>query len=293
MTLGPAVVAIGGGHGLAASLRAARRYAGEVTAVVSVADDGGSTGRLREVDDVPALGDIRRCLVALAAGDRLAIRAFEHRFERGDVAGHALGNLAILALLEETGDFVTAVREAGRLLGVVGSVLPAATVPVILEADTASGTVSGQVAIHRTASAIRRVWLTPDDPPAPPEAVEAIARADQVVIGPGSLYTSVLAAAAVPAIRDAVASAPGCRVYVCNLRPEATETAGYDVATHARALADHGISVDVVLADADALPAGDVLAAMVSVPLARPSGQAHDPDLLASALASLDRQARH
>lgn len=287
---GPRVVALGGGHGLAATLRAVRRYADGVTAIVSVADDGGSSGRLRDAIGVPAPGDLRRCLSALAAdspdGPTLFAQAFEHRFTGGELAGHALGNLVIAGLAAVTGDFVQALDEAARLLGVRGRVLPATTVPVVLTADASAGAVEGQVAVMN-ARGVTRVSLSPADPPAPAAAIEAIASADQIVLGPGSLYTSVLAAAVVPSIRAAVVASPGHTVYVCNLRDQVPETEGYDVADHVAALAAHGIDVDVVLAPPGAPGLGRLDVPYVERPVARPDGLAHDPVMLARALSPL------
>jgi uncharacterized cofD-like protein len=287
MTERPKVVALGGGHGTAVTLRAARRYAAVVTAVVSVADDGGSTGRLRAELDVVALGDIRKCLVALAAESSVLARAFEHRFDDGDLAGHALGNLVLAGLVSATGDLVAGIDEAGALLGAVGRVLPATTDKVTLKADGPGGEVRGQVAVNE-AGRIRRVSLVPGGSAPPPEATAALVAADQVVIGPGSLYTSVLAAVAVPGIADALAATRGQRVYVCNLRPELPETAGYDVGDHVTALREHGVGVDVVLWDPSAgVSAGHVDCSVVGATLTGPNGLVHDPARLAEALCGL------
>src|SRR5580698_7483592 len=152
----PAVVALGGGHGTAVTLRAARQYAGTLTGVVSVADDGGSSGRLRELLNVVALGDIRKCLVALAAPDSALALAFEHRFEDGELAGHALGNLILAGLVEATGDLVEGVRAAAGLLGAEGDVLPATSERVVLKSEGPNGEVAGQVAVS-AAGGIERV----------------------------------------------------------------------------------------------------------------------------------------
>src|SRR5580693_4948674 len=238
----PSVVAIGGGHGTAVTLKAARRYAGLLTGIVSVADDGGSSGRLRELLNVVALGDIRKCLVALAAEDSALAIAFERRFEEGELAGHALGNLILTGLIDATGDLVLGVHEAAQLLGAHGDVLPATTEPVVLKAESANGTVAGQVAVMGTGD-IRTVSLVPDDAQPPPLALERITTADQIVIGPGSLFTSVLAAVAVRGVAEAVASSKAQVVYVCNLHPEVPETEGFDVSDHVAALARHNVSV--------------------------------------------------
>jgi uncharacterized cofD-like protein len=285
---GPHVVAVGGGHGLAASLRAARRYAGTITAIVSVADDGGSSGRLRRQFGIEPPGDLRKCLVALAEEGSPLAAAFEHRFEGtdDDLVGHALGNLLLAALTSVTGDLQEALDEAGRLLGAVGRVVPAAAEPVVLKAEAGAGPVEGQSAVAQTAG-IERVSLVPADVAASPDALEALARADQVVVGPGSLFTSVLAAAAVPGIAAAISAVPGRRVYVANLRPQPAETEGYDVAAHVAALLAHGVAIDVVVADSSGISLGELAVPVVDVPLARPNGMAHDPGRLAEALATL------
>ena len=289
MSAEPRVVALGGGHGLAATLAAARRYAGEVTAIVSVADDGGSSGRLRRALGTPPPGDLRKCLVALGDADRVWGRAFEHRFAEGELEGHALGNLVISGLAEVTGDFLAALAEAGRLVGAVGEVVPATRSPVVLKAQAPGGEdVEGQVAIGR-AGPVAGVSVVPADPEVYPQALDALARAHQVVIGPGSLFTSVLAVVAVPALREALARTRGRKVYVCNLRPQMPETAGFDVAAHVEALLAHGVDIDLVVCDSSTLPLGKPSPPVVDRRLARPDGLAHDPARLAAVLEDLVR----
>ena len=290
----PDVVAVGGGHGLASTIRAARLYAGALTAVVSVADDGGSSGRLREIAGIPAPGDLRRCLVAMAAEGSPWASAFEYRFPSGsgELEGHALGNLIIAGLANMTGDFGTALERAGDLLGAVGRVLPATSVPVVLKAEVAGREVIGQVAVSAIAGgSISSVSIVPPDASVPDEAVAAIRSADQVVLGPGSLFTSVLAAASVPGVRRALDSRRSGRVYVCNLRPQPPETDGFDEAAHLRAVLDHGIPVDVMLAsgpDGSAAGAGTLLGVpVVRADLAAADGSGHDPARLAAALRRL------
>lgn len=283
---GPSVVAIGGGHGLAVSLRAVRTYAGELTAVVSVADDGGSTGRIRAAGDRPAPGDLRKCLVALADPGSLLAGAMEHRFDAGELEGHAFGNLLIVAMEDRGGNLVAALDEIGSLLGAAGRVLPSTTQAVSLHACVASGQeVEGQVSVA-ACDDIGTVHLVPPAP-APPEALAAIARADQIVLGPGSLFTSVLAATAAEGITEAIAASPGTLVYVCNLHPQDPETDGYDVAAHVAALARHGLHPEVVIYDPDAIEGAEGVTGAVAAPVARPSGRAHDPDLLGKALESV------
>jgi uncharacterized cofD-like protein len=280
-------VAIGGGHGTAVTLKAARRYAGLLTGIVSVADDGGSSGRLRELLNVVALGDIRKCLVALAEDDSALAAAFERRSDVGELAGHALGNLILLGLIDVTGDLVQGVREAALLLGARGDVLPATTEPVVLKAESAQGTVAGQVAVMGTGDLLA-VSLVPDDAQPPPLAVERILGAHQVVIGPGSLFTSVLAAVAVHGIAEAVAQSDAQVVYVCNLRPQVPETEGYDVAGHVAALARHNVSVDVVVCDTiQGMGIGATGVPVRDVPLTGENGLVHSPAKLAQALAGL------
>jgi uncharacterized cofD-like protein len=283
---GPRVVALGGGHGLAASLEAARQYAGEVTAIVSGADDGGSSGRLRDAFGIPPPGDLRRCLVALGEPDCLWGRVFEHRFDSGELEGHPVGNLVIAGLATATGDFIAALEEAGRLLQAAGRVLPATETPVVLKAEADGSPVEGQVAVAE-ARHISRVSVVPPDAQAPPQALEALSGADQVVLGPGSLYTSVLAVVAVPALREALERTTASKVYVCNLRHQVPETDGYDVAAHVEALEAHGLQVDVVLCDPKGIPRGDVKVTCVEEDVAKPDGAAHDPSKLARALRAL------
>ena len=287
MTKGqPAVVAIGGGHGLAATLRAVRTYTDRVTAVVSVADDGGSSGRLRELLHIIPPGDLRKCLVAMAEPGSLLASAFEYRFGEEELAGHALGNLILAGLIDGTNDSVAALDEACRLLGVKGRVLPATTDAVVLKADIDGGSVAGQVAVMATDN-IRKVSLVPADPTAPAAAVEALEQADQIILGPGSLFTSVLAAIAVPEIRAGINRSRATKVYVCNLRPQIPETEDFDVAKHVAALVAHGVDVDVTVCDTSSLPLGEPRFSVVDVPLARANGLAHDPAKLASTLADL------
>jgi uncharacterized cofD-like protein len=293
------VVAVGGGHGLSASLRAVRRYAGSITAIVSVADDGGSSGALRaRMPELPAPGDVRRCLGALAEEGSAFGRVLEHRFGEGELEGHALGNLLLVALSQEMGSFSDAVDEVARRVGAVGRVLPATEGPVdlrgrrvqagSLEGPTAQ--VSGQVAVQN-ASGLFEVGLEPSEPASSPEVGAAIRDADQVVLGPGSLFTSVLAAAIVPAVKEALQTTGARRVYVANLGQQVPETAGFAVADEVAALARHGIPIDVVVADpARERGERDVatpLVPVVTASVAAAAGRVHDPALLADVLAKL------
>lgn len=293
----PRVVALGGGHGLATTIQAARLYAGELAAVVSVADDGGSSGRLRQIAGIPAPGDLRRCLVAMAGSDTGSTwaRAFEYRFPSGDLEGHALGNLLIAGLANVTGDFGEALQLASSLLGTVGRVLPATAAPVVLKADVAGTEVLGQVNVSETPGTISGVSIVPPDAPVPAEVLEAIDGADQIVIGPGSLFTSVLAVCVVPEIRNALEARARARtrgdgnpiVYVCNLRPQPPETAGFTPADHLRAVLGHGVPVDVMITHERSAPAEMEGVPVVRAPVDRPDGAGHAPARLAAVLRRL------
>jgi uncharacterized cofD-like protein len=285
---GPSVVAIGGGHGLSRSLGAICSYARCVTAVVSVADDGGSSGRLRESFAIPAPGDIRRCLLALTPRPSKLADALEHRFDSGELEGHAFGNVFLAALTATTGDFVEAVQYLGELLGALGTVLPASASPVELVGLCSGTAVVGQAKIMASGN-VSSVSLLPSDVVAPPSVIDAIANAEQIVIGPGSLYTSVLAALAPKGIADAIATSRGRRVYVANLREQIPETKGYDVAAHLQALLSHGVQPDVVLCDTTEIDLGDLPDGITILDTKLTSRQPamHDESLLGTALSRL------
>jgi uncharacterized cofD-like protein len=262
---GPRVVAIGGGTGLSTLLRGLKEHTSNITAIVTVADDGGSSGALRSELGIPPVGDIRNCIAALADAEPLMSELLGYRFpggrqadgvpvetEPGGLGGHAVGNLIIAALTAlEGGDFEEGVRRMNRVLAVRGQVLPASPTPINLHAATTDGVVvSGQSTVMRTPG-IQRVWISPTEVAASEDALAAIADAEIIVLGPGSLYTSVLPVLLVPEIRDAVAAASAIRVYVCNVATQTGETSGYDLSNHVEALAAHtspGL-VDIVLAN--------------------------------------------
>jgi uncharacterized cofD-like protein len=261
-------VALGGGHGLYATLLALRAITEDVTAVVTVADDGGSSGRLRRELGVLPPGDLRMALTALAADDGGGARwrqVFQHRFGgTGALAGHAVGNLVMAGLLEVLGDPVAMLTEACQLLGVTGRVLPMTTEPLDIEADVAGldgdpntlRQIRGQVAVATTPGRVHRVRLRPDRPQACVEAVCAIGEADLVVLGPGSWFTSVLPHLLVPGLAGALTTTVARRVLVLNLAPQPGETAGFSPEQHLTALRDHappGFTVHAVLADLDAV----------------------------------------
>lgn len=278
------IVAVGGGHGLAASLAALRRITDELTAVVSVADDGGSTGRLRRSSAQVAPGDLRKCLVALAAPNSALARSMEFRFDEGELDGHAVGNLLLSAMTEVCGGLMPALDELSTMLGIRGRVLPATVEPVDLVAVTHGGhQVRGQVAVMGT-SDIDRVWLQPAHAHVAPDVLAAIEAAELIVLGPGSLFTSVLAATAVPALTEAIGEASAHLVYVCNLRPQEGETSGYGVADHVRALERHGLRPQTVLYDPGEIGGADGVEGAVSARLAATETNVHDPYLLEVAL---------
>jgi uncharacterized cofD-like protein len=278
------VVAVGGGHGTAVSLRALRRLTDEVTGVVSVADDGGSTGRLRALLNVAAVGDLRKCLGALADPDNPLTKSFEHRFSVGELDGHAVGNLLLVGLLDATGNLEESVRAVAQVMGVTGTIVPASCEGVVLLATTEEGPTRGQTEVARSSS-IRRISVEPANAAAPIVAVEAIERADLILIGPGSLFTSVLAACVIPGITQALAGTSARKIYVANLRCQIPETSECTLHDHVDALVRHGVVPDLVLVDRDSGFADQPCALPVLVAdLARPSGLVHDEGKLAEAV---------
>ena len=294
------VVALGGGHGLSASLQALRQLTSHVTAVVTVADDGGSSGRLRDELGILPPGDLRMALAALAGQDdwgRSWEALLQHRFDGdGPLGGHAVGNLLLAGLTETTGDPVAALDLAGRLLGAVGRVLPMSRTPLVVCADVEGSDepVVGQVAVARTSARVTAVSLRPADPEACAESVAAVRAADWVVLGPGSWFTSVLPHLLVPGLREALVQTSARRLVCLNLAEQAGETSGMSPSDHLEALAAHApeLRLDVVLADRDAV--GETRGLMTAVaaagarlelaPVARGDGTPrHHPDLLAAA----------
>jgi uncharacterized cofD-like protein len=305
----PSVVALGGGHGLAASLTALRGVTTDLTAVVTVADNGGSSGRLRDEFGVLPPGDLRMALAALCGDDRWGqtwARVLQHRFEsEGEMHGHSMGNLLIVTLWELLHDHVDGLDWVAGLLGARGRVLPMALTPLDITAEVRGAgdvpeevsTVRGQVEVATTAGEVLSVSLVPDDAAACPEAVEVIAAADFVVIGPGSWYSSVIPHLLVPDLRDALCRTPGRVVVSMNLEPHLDETKGYDLADHLDVLLRHApdLKVDTVLADPTAVRDSDRLRAAVAAAgahlevadLASDQPGIHDPQKLASAYARL------
>ena len=242
---GPKIVSIGGGHGLAVLLRGLKQHTSNITAIVTVADDGGSSGRLRRELGVLPPGDFRNCIAALADDEALMTQLFQYRFGDGEgLDGHSLGNLFITAMAEVTGSFERAILESGRVLAVQGRVLPSTLCDVTLMADlrdTPAGVsrVAGESSITEAGGAIARVYLEPDNAEAYPEAVRALLQADLIVAGPGSLYTSVLPNLLVPDVARAVAASRALKVYVCNVATQHGETVGYSAGDHVAMLEAH------------------------------------------------------
>ncbi len=248
---GRRAVAIGGGTGLPLVLRALVDLGFDTTAIVTMADDGGSSGLLRRELGMLPPGDVRNCLVALSDADSLPASLFQYRFPHGEgLAGHALGNLIIAALADLTGGFPEAIEAAGDLLQVRGRVLPSTLEDVVLHAEDRLGRpVSGQANIAVSTEAIAHVFLGPDSPPAYAPALEAITEADVIVVGPGSLFTSLIPNFLVAGVADSVRRSEALRVYVCNVANQRGETCGFDAADHVRALVEHGLqeALDAVL----------------------------------------------
>lgn len=249
---GPKIVAIGGGTGLSTLLRGLKQYSANITAIVTVADDGGSSGRLRREMGILPPGDIRNCIAALADEERLLTELFQYRFHAGDgLSGHSFGNLFLTAMTEITGDLEQAIEASSRVLAIRGRVLPATLTDVRLWAEMEDGRViEGESKITEANGRILRIGCYPADPPALPAAIGAIEEADYIIIGPGSLYTSVIPNLLVPEIREALAAATVPRIYVCNIMTQPGETDNYTVANHLQAIdrvCDHPV-FDAVLA---------------------------------------------
>jgi uncharacterized cofD-like protein len=303
------VVALGGGHGLAASLSALRRVAADLTAVVTVADNGGSSGRLRREFGVLPPGDLRQALAALCGDDdwgRTWAQVLQHRFASdGEMNQHAVGNVLIVALWELLGEHVAGLDWVGRLLGAHGRVLPMSVSPIDIMATVEGAdprhplersTVRGQVQVASTSGRVLEVRLEPADPPACPEATAAVGSADWVVLGPGSWFTSVIPHLLVPGLRAALADSPARKAVTVNLVPQRGETEGFSPETHLEVLAGHApeLKLDVVVADRASVTdharlrdtAASLGADLVVADLAADDGSPrHDPVKLANAYA--------
>ncbi len=309
---GPKIVAIGGGHGLATLLRGLKQHTSNITAIVTVADDGGSSGRLRHELGVLPPGDFRNCIAALADNESLTTQLFQYRFGDGKgLDGHSFGNLFITAMAGVTGSFERGILESSRVLAIQGRVLPSTLRDVTLMADLQAepsglSRVAGESSITEADGAIERVYLEPDGAPAYPEVVRALLEADLIVAGPGSLYTSVLPNLLVPDVARAVATSRALKVYVCNVATQRGETDGYSASEHVAALEAHVgsglfhviLTNDNLVVDFDAPPGVTLVAAagfppdagyrVVAADLVDPARPwRHDSDRLARALLRL------
>jgi len=282
------LVALGGGHGLSATLRAGLRLTEDVTAIVTTADDGGSSGRLRQRFDYGAPGDLRRCLLAMAPDPDPFSAALGFRFAEDELAGHSVGNMLIVALAEQVGDMEEAVAILAEKMGCVGRVIPATTDPVRLFADSPSGLLSSQVDITRAAH-VDKVWLEPPDVRSPESAVIAVAQADQLILGPGSFYSSVVAATLPPMIHEALGASEAPVTLVANLVPGPEESAGESIAEHLSELERYGIHVDTVVVDTErgGIRLGDLRCRVLDAPVRMGEGRMHNTQALAEAFRQL------
>jgi uncharacterized cofD-like protein len=236
---GPRVVAIGGGTGLSSLLRGLKTYTSNLSAIVTVADDGGSSGRLRDEYRILPPGDFRQCLIALADAEPLMKQLFDHRFKEGSLNGHAFGNLFIMAMADVTGNFEQALRESGRVLAVKGTIVPSTLQDVTLVASINGRSVEGESKIPKQNSRISHVFLKPDGVQANPEATQAILNAELIIVGPGSLYTSILPNLIVEGMVEAIKASPALKLYICNLAAQPGETDGYGVDDYLRVIREH------------------------------------------------------
>ncbi len=297
------IVAIGGGHGLSRSLLGLKDACDRVTAVVTVADDGGSSGRLRRDLQVAPPGDLRMALASLATNEQLAA-LLQYRYEKGELIGHALGNLIIVAMTDLFGDdLVLALARLGDELGIRGAVLPCTPTPLVLMARRGDRDVTGQVQIAKGGTP-DRVWIEPREPEASPAVLDAIGSADGVVLGPGSLYTSIIPNLLVPQIAHAIRDGGAPVVLVANMREQVGETDGMTLADHVDALVDHvpGLRIDAVLAHAGPEPSGEGKLLDPDVLVGHPAvgrvittdlldgDDGHDPTLLAASLLKIVRE---
>lgn len=237
------IVVVGGGTGLSTLLHGLKEYTSNITAIVTVADDGGSSGRLRQDMGVLPPGDIRNCLVALADAEPLMGKLFQFRFGEGtELKGHSFGNLFITAMSKVTGDFDAAIKESSKVLAIRGSVVPSTLEKVTLTAEHADGSKTvGESKIPDAKSPIRKVYLNPVNCKATNEAVDAIRKADTIVLGPGSLYTSIMPNLLVERIRQEIASSRAVKIYICNVMTQQGETDGYKASDHLRAIVEHTV----------------------------------------------------
>jgi uncharacterized cofD-like protein len=291
---GPRVVAIGGGTGLSSLLRGLKNYTSNLSAIVTVADDGGSSGRLRDEYRILPPGDFRQCLIALADAEPLMKQLFDHRFKEGSLDGHAFGNLFIMAMADVTGNFEQALRESGKVLAVKGTIVPSTLQDVTLVASINGSTVEGESIIPKQNGPISHVFLKPDGVQVNPEAAQAILNAELIIVGPGSLYTSILPNLLVEGMVEAIKASAALKLYICNLAAQPGETDGYGVQDYLRVIQEHvGANLfDFVLVNSNTAhaPTGGQAAVVF-----RPADITRNPDVrfIASDVVSVQKPSHH
>jgi uncharacterized cofD-like protein len=275
---GPRIVAIGGGTGLSSLLRGLKTYTSNLSVIVTVADDGGSSGRLRDEYRILPPGDFRQCLIALADAEPLMKELFDHRFREGSLQGHSFGNLFIMAMADVTGNFEKALRESGKVLAVKGTIYPSTLQDVTLVASINGSTVEGESKIPKQNAPISQVFLKPEGAQINPEAAQAILNAELVIIGPGSLYTSIMPNLLVEGMVEAIKASPALKLYVCNLAVQPGETDGYGVDDYLRVIDQHvgGNMFDYVMVNSNTAhaPTGGQAAVVF-----KPSDSAKHPEV--------------
>lgn len=256
LSMGPSVVAVGGGTGLSTLLLGLKSFTRNIVAVVTVTDEGGSSGRLRQEWGVLPPGDVRNCIVALAENDNALKRLLDFRFDRGGLAGHSLGNLMLLAISEQVGDFRRAVEEMNHLLAIRGKVLPVTTEAVSLVAETKNGErIRGELAISDKGSFINRIWLEPKDAEPLSDVLRAIDEAEIIVLGPGSLFTSILPNILIEKVAERLRKSEIPKVYITNLMTQPRETEGFSIVDHVRWIAAvMGVPPDYVVVNSGKFP---------------------------------------
>jgi uncharacterized cofD-like protein len=298
----PTVVAIGGGTGASGLLRGLKEHTDKLTAVVTVADDGGSSGRFRKEFGMLPPGDIRNCLAALSDAGPVLEKLFQHRFEEGDLKGHPFGNIFLAAMTQVTGDFEQAVREANRVLNVRGRVLPATATKISLIAEHEDGSkTTGESLVGKVNKPVKRLSIKPEDAPAGTDVVDAIMQADLVLLGPGSVYTSVLPNLLIRGIQDALQKTPAVVGYICNIMTQPGETQDFKASRHVEVLIEHTSPtlIDFVVVNTGKVPEAlaQAYAAEHSVPVAadldRLTTLPGGPRIITADLVKADHVVRH
>ncbi len=257
---GPKILAIGGGTGLSVLLQGIKQYTHNITAVVTVADDGGSSGRLRQQFDMVAPGDIRNCLVALANEETMMRQLFQYRFEKDtEFSGHSFGNLFLTAMTQVTGDFEKAIKESSKVLSIRGRVLPSTLEKIVLVAEHVDGRVTeGEAKIPQAGSPIKKIFIRPQDALAATDVIRAIQEAELIILGPGSLYTSIIPNLLIREIREAVVASDVSKIYVCNIMTQPGETDNFKASDHIKELIAHTHPkvLDACIVNVGKIPAG-------------------------------------